>query len=208
MIAVQGPQARAKVWRALPGSEAATARAETVHARLVQTASGEVFIARTGYTGEDGFEIVAAGDARADAVARACRGRRAPGGPRRARHAAPRGRHEPLRAGHGRDGRRRSNRASPGPSISRARAISSARRRSRAKPPCASADGLVLVDKGGVLRAHQVVRTDRGDGEITSGTFSPTLNQSIALARLPAGVAAGDMRRRRRPRPRARAHAS
>src|SRR4029077_13222675 len=43
--------------------------------------------------------------------------------------------------------------------------------------------GLVLIDKGGVLRAHQTVHTDHGDGEITSGTFSPTLNQSIALAR-------------------------
>jgi aminomethyltransferase len=52
--------------------------------------------------------------------------------------------------------------------------------------------GLVLVDKGGVLRAHQVVHTAQGDGEITSGTFSPTLNQSIALARLPADAAPGD----------------
>jgi aminomethyltransferase len=51
--------------------------------------------------------------------------------------------------------------------------------------------GLLLTDKGGVLRAHQVVRTALGDGEITSGTFSPTLNKSIALARLPAGIAQG-----------------
>ncbi len=50
----------------------------------------------------------------------------------------------------------------------------------------------MLVDKGGVLRAHQAVRTARGDGEITSGTFSPTLKESIALARLPAGIAPGD----------------
>ncbi len=44
-----------------------------------------------------------------------------------------------------------------------------------------------------MLRAHQVVRTARGDGEITSGTFSPTLGKSIALARLPAGIAPGDL---------------
>jgi aminomethyltransferase len=50
----------------------------------------------------------------------------------------------------------------------------------------------VLLDKGGVLRAHQVVHTAHGDGEITSGTFSPTLNQSIALARVPGPVAPGD----------------
>jgi aminomethyltransferase len=36
------------------------------------------------------------------------------------------------------------------------------------------------------------VLTAEGGGEITSGTFSPTLSQSIALARVPAGVAPGD----------------
>ena len=51
--------------------------------------------------------------------------------------------------------------------------------------------GLVLQDKG-VLRAHQKVHTAQGEGEITSGTFSPTLQQSVALARLPLGVAVGD----------------
>ena len=51
--------------------------------------------------------------------------------------------------------------------------------------------GLLLLDKG-VLRAHQKVVTVQGDGEITSGTFSPTLQQSVALARLPMGVALGD----------------
>ena len=52
--------------------------------------------------------------------------------------------------------------------------------------------GLVLLDQGGVLRAHQTVHSVQGEGEITSGTFSPTLNRSIAFARLPAGVAPGD----------------
>ena len=45
---------------------------------------------------------------------------------------------------------------------------------------------------GGVLRAHQKVHTAHGDGEITSGTFSPTMKQSIALARLPIEIAVGD----------------
>jgi len=53
--------------------------------------------------------------------------------------------------------------------------------------------GLLLVDKGGVLRSHQTVHTPQGDGETTSGTFSPTLGQSIALARVPNGVAPGDI---------------
>jgi aminomethyltransferase len=43
-----------------------------------------------------------------------------------------------------------------------------------------------------VLRAHQKVRTAGGEGEITSGTFSPTLARSIALARMPRGTAPGD----------------
>jgi aminomethyltransferase len=50
--------------------------------------------------------------------------------------------------------------------------------------------GLVLDDKG-VLRHGQRVVTDRGDGEILSGSFSPTLGKSIAFARVPAGAAGG-----------------
>ena len=53
--------------------------------------------------------------------------------------------------------------------------------------------GLLLQDAGGVLRAHQIVHTGRGDGEITSGTFAPTVKASIALARLPIGIAEGDV---------------
>ena len=53
--------------------------------------------------------------------------------------------------------------------------------------------GLVLLDAGGVLRAHQKVATAKGEGEITSGTFSPTLGRSIALARVPRGVGPGDI---------------
>ena len=47
--------------------------------------------------------------------------------------------------------------------------------------------GLLLEDKG-VLRSHQrIVVEGIGDGEITSGGFSPTIGRSIALARVPAG---------------------
>jgi len=58
--------------------------------------------------------------------------------------------------------------------------------------------GLVLQESGGVLRAHQRVQVEQGggegsDGEITSGTYSPTLRTSIALARVPVGVAPGDV---------------
>jgi aminomethyltransferase len=51
--------------------------------------------------------------------------------------------------------------------------------------------GLILQDKG-VLRAHQIVRSNKGEGEITSGTFSPSLQKSIALAKLPLATEVGE----------------
>jgi aminomethyltransferase len=57
--------------------------------------------------------------------------------------------------------------------------------------PRARLAGVVLLDKG-VLRSHQLVRTPLGEGVITSGSFSPTLGCSIALARVPVGTVVGD----------------
>ena len=45
----------------------------------------------------------------------------------------------------------------------------------------------VVMDEKGVLRHGQIIFTASGEGEILSGTFSPTLGKSIALARVPAG---------------------
>jgi len=57
----------------------------------------------------------------------------------------------------------------------------------RANPDKRRFVGLLLEDKG-VLRNHQRVVVDGvGEGEITSGGFSPTIGRSIALARVPAG---------------------
>lgn len=61
--------------------------------------------------------------------------------------------------------------------------------------------GLVMEGKG-ILRAHQKVITAEGEGEVTSGTFSPTLGVSIALARVPAGsvgAAEVEIRNKRQP---------
>jgi len=44
--------------------------------------------------------------------------------------------------------------------------------------------GLILIGKG-VLRHGQRVLTDHGEGVITSGSFSPSMDCSIALARVP-----------------------
>ncbi len=57
--------------------------------------------------------------------------------------------------------------------------------------------GLVL-ESGGVLRNHQKIKiNDDGTGEITSGSFSPTLNKSIALARIPVCNATDALAERR-----------
>lgn len=45
--------------------------------------------------------------------------------------------------------------------------------------------GLVLEEKGRILRNHQKIITPQGEGEITSGSYSPTLGNSIAFARIP-----------------------
>ena len=192
MIAVQGPAAREKVWRAVPGSEAATRVLNPFSAATVPSPWGELFIARTGYTGEDGFEIVVPAS-HAKGLWQALQ----------AAGVAPcgLGARDTLRleAGMNLYGQDMDESVSPLESglgwtvdlVSErdfvGKGALTARQASREMM------GLLLVDAGGVLRAHQVVHTDRGEGEITSGTFSPTMKQSIALARLPAGVAVGDI---------------
>jgi aminomethyltransferase len=191
MVAVQGPNARAKVWRALPQSEAVSAGLKAFTAARTQSAWGDVFIARTGYTGEDGFEIVLpashVGDLWHALVAAGVR-------------PAGLGARDTLRleAGMNLYGQDMDESVSPLES-GLAWTVDLASPRDfvgkwalAASRPVRQLAGLLLTDKGGVLRAHQVVHTAHGDGEITSGTFSPTLNQSIALARLPAAVALGD----------------
>src|SRR5690606_17877380 len=60
IIAVQGPQARAHVIGLLQESDRARADALARFSAIdVTAASGaQLFLARTGYTGEDGFEVV------------------------------------------------------------------------------------------------------------------------------------------------------
>ncbi len=192
MIAVQGPNARTKVWQALPGSEAASAALKAFVGAMANTASGELFIARTGYTGEDGFEIMVPAT-RSEATWRALVDAGvAPCGL---------GARDTLRleAGMNLYGQDMDEAVSPLAS-GLAWTVDLASPRDfvgkaalQAKPATQQLTGLLLQDAGGVLRAHQKVHTAHGDGEITSGTFSPTLGKSIALARLPRGVAPGDI---------------
>ena len=192
MIAVQGPNARAKVWLALPGTEAATGGLRPFFGVDVATNQGGAFIARTGYTGEDGFEImVPAARAAATWHALSAAGVRPCG----------LGARDTLRleAGMNLYGQDMDESVSPLAS-GLAWTVDLASPRDFigkdalvAHPPTQVLTGLVLLEAGGVLRAHQRVHTAQGEGEITSGTFSPTLGKSIALARLPAGGAAGDV---------------
>ena len=187
MIAVQGPQARAKFWAAFPASRAAS---EALIAFQGIEWNGWL-IARTGYTGEDGFEITLP----AAAATAAWQALQAAG-------VAPigLGARDTLRleAGMNLYGQDMDESISPLEAglawtvdLKDAGRDFIGRKALEAKKSAHHFVGLVLIDRG-VMRAHQKVFTARGPGETTSGSFSPTLNQSIALARVPAGIDVGD----------------
>lgn len=186
MIAVQGPQARERVWQALPQTRTATAAMPPFHA--VQ--AGELMLARTGYTGEDGFEIMC-GERMAEALWNALL--------RAGVKPCGLGARDTLRleAGMNLWGQEMDESVSPlDAGLAWTVDLASARdfvgkAALLAQPPRRQLLGLVLAGQGGVLRSHQSVSTAQGEGEITSGTFSPTLARSIALARLPPGVLPG-----------------
>jgi aminomethyltransferase len=188
MIAVQGPNAREKAVKVLP-VDASQAALELK--RFVGVASGEWFVARTGYTGEDGFEIMVPEseapefwDALVEAGVKPC----------------GLGARDTLRleAGMNLYGTDMDETTSPLTSgLGWTIAWEPAERNfigrqaleaEKAAGAKAKLVGLVLEDRG-VLRGHQkVVVEGVGEGEITSGTFSPSLKQSIALARVPVGT--------------------
>ena len=186
IIAVQGPNARAKVWEVLPQTKAATEGLKPFFAAEVD----QYFIASTGYTGEDGYEIMLpAGEAEAlwnklNAAGVAPCGLGARDTLR-------------LEAGMNLYGQDMDETVSPlDAGLSWTVAMKDERDFVGKAALTATGQqkqflGLILLDKG-VLRGHQTVITKQGNGEITSGSFSPTLQQSIALARLPLGVAIGD----------------
>ena len=190
MIAVQGPSAREKVWRAVAGSEEATASLAPFSAATVASEFGELFIARTGYTGEDGFEIMLPAHRAIELWQRL-----------RALDVKPAGlaARDTLRleAGMNLYGQDMDETTTPlETGLAWTLDLKSARdfigkAALQNASPGEHALGLVLLDKG-VMRAHQRVMTSHGDGVITSGGFGPTLERSIALARVPRAVAAGD----------------
>jgi aminomethyltransferase len=190
MIAVQGPNARAKVWQVINGSQAVTEDLKLFQAVLFD----KYFIARTGYTGEDGFEIMLPSGDAADFWNALYAAGVAPAGL---------GARDTLRleAGMNLYGQDMDQSTSPlesglGWTVDMKTDRDFIGRKALAEIPVTrQLAGLILLDRG-VLRSHQKVaaspeKTDE-EGEITSGGFSPTLDKSIALARLPLAIAAGD----------------
>jgi aminomethyltransferase len=193
LLAVQGPAARSKVWQVLPETQAASELLKPFNAAIVKdTAFGEIMVARTGYTGEDGFELgLPAQHAEALWNALLAAGVKPAG----------LGARDTLRleAGMNLYGQDMDETVNP-LDAGLAWTIDLASPRDflgktalQQKGQSLQFVGLILREKGGVLRAHQkVIAADGGAGEITSGTFSPTMQQAIALARVPQGVAPGD----------------
>jgi aminomethyltransferase len=193
LVAVQGPNARAKVWQVVPQTQAPSERLKPFNAAIVAgTPFGELMVARTGYTGEDGFEIgVPASQVEALWNALAAAGVKPAG----------LGARDTLRleAGMNLYGQDMDDNVSPLDAglawtvdlVSERDFIGKAALRQAGQQQ--QFVGLILREKGGILRAHQkVVAASGSAGEITSGTFSPSMQQAIALARVPLDVAIGD----------------
>ena len=189
LLAVQGPEARTHVAALLSSADATDALNLDV---FVGAPIGGWFIARTGYTGEDGFELMLPAAAAAGVWrALSARGVRCCG----------LGARDTLRleAGMNLYGQDMDESTQPLESglawtvawdpPERGFIGRSALERIRAAGTARRLCGLLLEERA-VMRAHQrVVVPHTGEGMITSGTFSPTLSRSIALARLPAGSA-------------------
>ncbi|GAB2799939.1 glycine cleavage system aminomethyltransferase GcvT [Dyella kyungheensis] len=190
MIAVQGPNARAKVIGLL--AEVDHERMKKLGKFAAAAAQGPhgmpLFVARTGYTGEDGFEIIVPQEHAVALWQALAAAGVAPAGL---------GARDTLRleAGMNLYGQDMDETVSPweanlGWTIALDEGRDFIGRQALEAHKAAGVKrvmvGLVLDDKG-VLRHGQPVLTANGTGEILSGSFAPTLNKAVAFARIPAG---------------------
>jgi len=186
MIAVQGPNAKAKVATLLSAEQQALVAGMKP---FFGVQAGDLFIATTGYTGEDGYEIALPNEMAADFWQKLLDAGVKPAGL---------GARDTLRleAGMNLYGQDMDETVSPlaanmGWTIawepSDRQFIGRAALESQRAAGTFKLVGLVMEQKG-VLRHGQRVVVAGGEGEITSGTFSPTLGFSIAMARVPASV--------------------
>ena len=183
MIAVQGPTAREIVLGQLPAVDTISA-AELKPFNAGQY--GDLFIARTGYTGEDGFEISLSAAAAAALWEQLVGAGVAPCGL---------GARDTLRleAGMNLYGQDMDETISPLESAlgwtvalqdERAFIGKDALLEQKARGVENKLVGLVLQARG-VLRPGQRIVTADGEGVTTSGSFSPTMQKAIAFARIP-----------------------
>lgn len=182
MIAVQGPNAREKVYQAMGGVEEICDELKPFSAASV----GNLFIARTGYTGEDGFEIMLPERSARFTWKMLLEAGVKPCGL---------GARDTLRleAGMSLYGSEMNEMVSPLEAglawtvdLSDESRAFVGREALEKLTPEKTIVGLILESKG-VIRNHQKVVTNIGDGEVTSGTFSPTMGKAIALASVPKG---------------------
>ena len=187
MVAVQGPHAREKVWNIRSGLQAQTESLSPFTAVFIEP---DFMVARTGYTGEDGFEIVLPATQVVDFWnALLAQGVRPCG----------LGARDTLRleAGMNLYGQDMDEAIQPAQAglawtISlKDEARDFIGRKAITQAPKRNAFMGIRLNERGVMRAHMKVRTELGDGEITSGTMSPTLGFSIGFARLPEGIRPG-----------------
>ncbi|MFI5315868.1 MAG: glycine cleavage system aminomethyltransferase GcvT [Myxococcota bacterium] len=190
LLAIQGPAALQIVAKLLPPG---FTQPKPWHFAATRLGSLEVLLSRTGYTGEDGYEIFVAAeragalwdllrDAGGERLALAGLGAR---DTLRTEAAYPLYGHEldrahdPLEAGLERFVAL--GKGFSGESALRARSQTGLQRR---------LVGLVLEGRQ-VARPGFAIKSDLGDGVVTSGTFGPTVDRSIALGYAPAGLTAG-----------------
>lgn len=188
MVAIQGPEAIAKVQQVLAGEKAEIIAGLKVFQGLE---SGGWMLCRTGYTGEDGLEIMVPKAEVVDFWQRLQAAGVKPCGL---------GARDTLRleAGMNLYGSDMDETVSPlQANMGWTVAWSPAERNfiGRAALEAEKAEGVksklvgLVLEERGVLRGHQKVIVEGiGEGEITSGTFSPTLGYSIAMARVPAAT--------------------
>ncbi len=184
MIAVQGPNAKEKTAQVLDADQQAAVEGMKP---FFGVQAGDLFIATTGYTGEDGYEIAVHNDGAVELWQKLLDAGVAPAGL---------GARDTLRleAGMNLYGQDMDETVSP-LAANMAWTISwepedrdfigrDVVAKQRAEKSTDKLVGLVLEAKG-VLRAGSKVVVEGGEGVITSGTFSPTLGHSVALARVP-----------------------
>jgi aminomethyltransferase len=188
LLAVQGPAALEISARALSVLGPPPRRWRFARARL---GADEIWLSRTGYTGEDGYEILAPA-ARAgelwDRLREAGGERLVPAGlgardTLRTEMAYPLYGHEldretnPLEAGLERF-----------VAFDRAFVGSETLAEVRRREPARRLVGL-LLEPGPVARANAPIHTPEGAGRVTSGTYAPSVERSIAIGYVPARAA-------------------